>query len=59
MGAFILIVIASAGGGNTGHWTPVSMQRFADAKACQFASLQIVKRAVFAVDVICVPEASK
>lgn len=60
--AYILIVLSTAGCGTNctaGNWEMVTMQRFADAKACQFASLEIAKRARGQFRVVCVPEAIK
>lgn len=58
--AYVLIVLSAVGGGNTGHSYAISMQKFSDAKACQFASLQVRKMAQpYGIDAVCVPEASK
>lgn len=60
--AYILIVISTAGCGTNctaRNWAVVTMQRFADAKACQFASLELAKRAKGRFEFVCVPEATK
>lgn len=57
MNAYILIILWATTGSNTA----VSMQEFANLKACQFASVQIDERktGTFAPRMVCVPKEVK
>jgi len=63
MMAYILIVVVTACGSSScgTAWSTVSMQRFASAKACQFASVKLLEVSEYPnkVKVVCVPEEIK
>jgi len=59
---YILIVVGMAGCGTNctaPNWGVVSMQRFDDAKACQFASMELAKISRGDLKFVCVPERLK
>ena len=61
MNSFILIVVTTShlfDGGRQVAVESVAMQRFADAQACQTASLHIQRMAVRKVKMVCLKERS-
>lgn len=61
MSAYILIVVTFANIRSatiSGQWPNVTMQRFADARACQFASVELKKLAILDLRMVCVPESA-
>lgn len=63
MMAYILIVVVTACGSSTCGvgWSTITMQRFATAKACQFASVKLLEISDYPnrTKVVCVPEEIK
>ena len=60
MGYILIVIMLGSIGGTSGGQVPsISMQRFENAQACQFASTKIQKLSPVKLGMVCVPEGSK